>query len=254
MKIYVDVILFINFSFDLLILLSTSIILKRKSKFYRLMLGAFIGSLSILFLFINITNLELFIFKIIISIIMILVSFGYKNTKYFGKNILFLYTISIILGGFLYYLSCKFSYKNTGLVFYFKGLSINYIFLLITSPIILYIYIKETKSLKQISNNIYKVKLKIENKTYELNGFMDTGNNLVDPYFYKPIILINKKINTKNQILVPCNVAIGSGILKCVKGTLIYKNKIYDVYVGTCFKIYLEDVDCLLNNKLEGIC
>ena len=218
------------------------------------MLGAFIGSLRILFLFINITNLELFIFKIIISIIMILVSFGYKNIKYFGKNILFLYTISIILGGFLYYLSCKFSYKNTGLVFYFKGLSINYIFLLITSPIILYIYIKETKSLKQISNNIYKVKLKIENKTYELNGFMDTGNNLVDPYCYKPIILINKKINTKNQILVPCNVAIGSGILKCVKGTLIYKNKIYDVYVGTCFKIYLEDVDCLLNNKLEGIC
>ena len=101
MKIYVDVILFINFSFDLLILLSTSIVLKRKSKFYRLMLGAFIGSLSILFLFINITNLELFIFKIIISIIMILVSFGYKNIKYFGKNILFLYTISIILGGFL---------------------------------------------------------------------------------------------------------------------------------------------------------
>ena len=110
-------------------------------------------------------------------------------------------------------MSITFSYKNTGLVFYFKGLSINYIFLFISSPIILYIYIKESKMFKEIHNNIYKVKLEVENKIYELNGFMDTGNNLVDPYFYKPIILINKKINSKKIIIVPCSVVLGSGSL-----------------------------------------
>lgn len=254
MKIYIDVVLFINFSFDLLILLTTSVVLKRNAKFYKLLLGAFVGSLSILFLFIKITNLQLFLLKIFISLLMLLISFGYKNIKYFLKNMLFLYTISIILGGFLYFLSITFSYKNTGLVFYFKGLSINYIFLFISSPTILYIYIKETKLFKQIHNNIYKVKLEIENKTYELNGFMDTGNNLIDPYFYKPIILINKKINSKKNIIVPCSVILGQGTLKCVKGKLIYKNRTYDVYVGTSFKIDIDGVDCLLNNKLEGIC
>ena len=254
MKIYIDVVLFINFSFDLLILLTTSVVLKRNAKFYKLLLGAFVGSLSILFLFIKITNLQLFLLKIFISLLMLLISFGYKNIKYFLKNMLFLYTISIILGGFLYFLSITFSYHNEGLVFYFKGLSINYIFLFISSPIILYIYIKETKLFKQIHNNIYKVKLEIENKTYELNGFMDTGNNLIDPYFYKPIILINKKINSKKNIIVPCSVILGQGTLKCVKGKLIYKNRTYDVYVGTSFKIDIDGVDCLLNNKLEGIC
>ena len=254
MKIYIDVVLFINFSFDLLILLTTSIVLKRNAKFYKLMLGAFVGSLSILFLFIKITSFQLFLLKILISILMLLISFGYKNIKYFLKNMLFLYTVSIILGGFLYFLSITFSYKNTGLVFYFKGLSINYIFLLISSPIILYIYIKESKMFKRIHNNIYKVKLEVENKIYELNGFMDTGNNLVDPYFYKPIILINKKIKSKKNIIVPCSVALGNGSLNCVKGKLIYKNRSYDVYVGTCFKINIDGVDCLLNNKLEGIC
>lgn len=254
MKIYIDVVLFINFSFDLLILLTTSIVLKRNAKFYKLMLGAFVGSLSILFLFIKITSFQLFLLKILISILMLLISFGYKNIKYFLKNMLFLYTVSIILGGFLYFLSITFSYKNTGLVFYFKGLSINYIFLLISSPIILYIYIKESKMFKRIHNNIYKVKLEVENKIYELNGFMDTGNNLVDPYFYKPIILINKKIKSKKNIIVPCSVALGNGSLNCVKGKLIYKNRTYDVYVGTCFKINIDGVDCLLNNKLEGIC
>ena len=254
MKIYIDVVLFINFSFDLLILLTTSIVLKRNAKFYKLMLGAFVGSLSILFLFIKITSFQLFLLKILISILMLLICFGYKNIKYFLKNMLFLYTVSIILGGFLYFLSITFSYKNTGLVFYFKGLSINYIFLLISSPIILYIYIKESKMFKRIHNNIYKVKLEVENKIYELNGFMDTGNNLVDPYFYKPIILINKKIKSKKNIIVPCSVALGNGSLNCVKGKLIYKNRTYDVYVGTCFKINIDGVDCLLNNKLEGIC
>lgn len=254
MKIYIDVVLFINFSFDLLILLTTSIVLKRNAKFYKLMLGAFVGSLSILFLFIKITSFQLFLLKILISILMLLIGFGYKNMKYFLKNMLFLYTVSIILGGFLYFLSITFSYKNTGLVFYFKGLSINYIFLLISSPIILYIYIKESKMFKRIHNNIYKVKLEVENKIYELNGFMDTGNNLVEPYFYKPIILINKKIKSNKNIIVPCSVVLGSGSLNCVKGKLIYKNRTYDVYVGTCFKINIDGVDCLLNNKLEGIC
>lgn len=254
MKIYIDVVLFINFSFDLLILLSTSILLKRNIKFYRALLGAFIGSLSILFLFINITSFQLFLFKIIISIFMILISFGYKNIKYFLKNILFLYTISIILGGFLYYLSCTFSYKNTGLVFYFKGLSINYIFLIMSSPLIIYIYIKEARSFKQICNNIYKIELIVNDKCYKLNGFMDTGNNLVDPYFFKPVILINKKIKFDNYIIVPFISASNTSVLKCIQGKVIYKNMIFDVYVGYCNEICIDGVDCLLNNKMEGIC
>ena len=230
MKIYVDVVLFINFSFDLLILLSTSIVLKRKTSFNRLLFGAFIGSLSILFLFIKITSFQLFLLKIIISIIMVLISFGFKNVKYFLKNMLFLYTISIILGGFLYYLSCAFSYKNTGLVFYFKGLNFNF-----------------------NADTIYR-ELEIDNKTYDLNGFKDTGNNLKDPYFSKPIILVNRKLNFKNFIVVPYSTASGESALKCTQGKVIYKNRTYDVYVGIIDSLCIDGVDCLLNNKMEGIC
>jgi len=253
MKIYIDVVLFINFSFDLLLLLCTSISLKRNTKFYKLMLGAFVGSLSILFLFIDINSFELFLLKIIVSILMVLISFGFKDFKYFYKNMLNLYIISIILGGFLYYLSITFSYKNTGLVFYFKGLSINYIVLIVSSPIILYLYIKQNKDQKVHYQNCYKVILELEGKKYNLNGYMDTGNNLLDPYFHKPIILINKKIESKNKILVPYKTASGKSVMECFKGILIYKNIKYEVYVGIK-EICLEGIDCLLNNKMEGIC
>ena len=137
MKIYIDLILLLNFGFDFILLLSVSIILRRNTEIYKLLLGAFIGSISILTLFININSLELFILKIIISILMNITSFKYKNIKYTLKNILYLYISSIILGGTLYLLNIEFTYKNQGIIFYKNKLSINFIILVILSPITL---------------------------------------------------------------------------------------------------------------------
>ena len=121
----------LNFFFDFILLLSVSILLRRNVSIYKIMGGAFIGGISIIFLFIELNNLTLFFYKLIISILMILISFGYKNIKYTFKNILYLYTASIILGGFLYFLNVEFAYKQYGLVFIHQGLSINVIFLII---------------------------------------------------------------------------------------------------------------------------
>ena len=70
----------------------------------------------------------------------------------------------MILGGFLYFLNVQFSYKQEGLVFYHDGLSINFIFLLIFSPLILYIYIRQGLTLKNNFSNYYKVNLYFNNK------------------------------------------------------------------------------------------
>ena len=142
MKIYLDAIFMLNFCFDFILLLSVSIILRRNISIKRLLLGSFIGGLSIFILFIKINNFELFILKFIISLIMLLITFKYRNLKYTLRNLGFLYMNSIILGGFLYFLNVQFSYKQEGLVFYHNGLSVNFIFLVIISPIIIYIYIR----------------------------------------------------------------------------------------------------------------
>ena len=217
MKIYLDLVLFLNFAFDFLLLLSVSIILKRNIKLNNIILGAFIGSLSILILFIKINSFTLFLIKLLISILMILTTFKYKNIKYFIKNISFFYMTSIILGGFLYFLNIQFSYKNNGLVFYHNGLSINFIVLLILSPIIIYLYIKECKSLKHNYNNYYKIEIYYKNQIKKINSFLDTGNKLVSPYNKSPVILVNKKIIKNiddNYIYIPYNTINNNGILK----------------------------------------
>lgn len=237
--------------------------LRRNVNIKRIFLGALVGALSIFLLFIPLNSTILFIYKFIISLLMTLISFGYKSLKYTGRNLLFLYSISIILGGFLYYLNIHFSYKQEGIIFFYKGLSINFLFLLILSPIIVYIYIKQALELKEYYVNCYKVDIYFKNGSVKkFNAFLDTGNNLYDPYKNRPVILINKKeidfsIKDEDIILVPYETVNSYGILKC-----FIVDKVYIVGIGirrnvlvgiSKEKIKMEGINCILHTKLmEG--
>lgn len=223
MKIYLDLVFFLNFMFDFLLLLTVKIILKRKVKWYRILIGALVGALSIFFLFIKLNSITLFLLKVIISVLMIGVTFGIKNKKVFLKEILYLYFVSIILGGFLYYLNLEFSYQNIGLVFFHNGFSINFILLIILSPIILYLYIKQERELKIIKNYHYKVEIYYKKTKKEYQAYLDTGNKLYDPYLHKPIILLYDPNfpSIKKPLFIPYQTLDNTGILECFKADKI---------------------------------
>ena len=251
MKIYLDLVFFLNFSFDLLLLLTLKIILKRNISFKRIILGSLIGSLSIFLLFIKINSLELFILKLFISVFMVLITFGYKNMNYFFKNFLYLYFISIILGGFLYFLNITFSYKNNGLVFFYNGLSINFIVLIIISPIILYFYIKQIKSLKIINNYYYQVSFKYKNKIYTYQAYLDTGNSLYS-YSKIPVVLVyDKSFKINNPIYIPYSTVDNTSLLKAFKINKIIINnnpinkKVIIAFINKPFKI--DGINMLLH-------
>ncbi len=257
MKIYLDLVMILNFIIDFLLLMSVSIILKRNASIYRLLTSSFIGGLSILFLFININSIELFIYKVIISILMTVISFKYNNMKYTLINLLYLYMSSIILGGFLYFLNLEFSMKHIGIVFINNGLSINFIFLIITSPIILYIYIVQTKKLRYKYSNYYCVEIYINKNKYNYIGYMDTGNMLKDNLTGKCVILIDKRkvlFNIVNFRLIPY-ASVNSGLLKIIKiDKLIFEGNTYkNVLLGIIDNINIDGVDIILNRYLlEG--
>ena len=255
MKIYLDLIMILNFAIDFIILLSVSLILKRNAKITRISLGAFTGGISILFLFFNINNIMLFSFKVFISILMVIISFGFKNIKYTLINLLYLYMSSIILGGFLYFLNLEFSYEHIGIIFINNGLSINFIFLIIFSPIILYIYIKQTKNLRYNYSNYYNIEIYIKNKKYKYTAYMDSGNVLVDSLTKKPVILIDKRkilFNIKEFRLIPYIGVNGNNLIKVIKiDKLLFNNKKYNnILIGIIDNISLDGVDVILNRKL----
>ncbi len=253
MTVYIDVILFLNFFFDFLLLLTTSIVLKRHAKIFNICFGAFIGSLSTLVLFFDINTIQLFLIKIYLSILMILFTFYYKDFKYTITNLGIFYVISILLGGFLYLLNLEFSYKHHGLIFYNNGLSINVIILFIISPLILYIYVKQSKIFSKKIKNIHKVILKIGKTELNLIGYLDTGNTLT--YQGKPVIITNIPNNFhKKKILVPYITIKETGTLECIKAKIeVEEMGTYEILLGFSDNFQMSGIDLLLNGNMEAI-
>lgn len=258
MKIYLDVVFLINFFFDFVLLFGTKYILKEQTKLFKLALGSLIGGCSIFFLFLNITTFTLFILKIIISTVMILISFGSRG---FLKKYAYFYILSIFLGGVMYLLNITFSYKNKGLIFFSNGLSINLFVMLILTPIIIYLYVKEARSYKNNYSNCYQVDIYINKVKYCLKGYLDTGNTICDNYKKRSVILLDlNKLNITNQkiIYVPFKTINGTGAIKCIvpDKVVIKENTYTDLLLGNIKeKFNLENSSCILPNKIkEDLC
>lgn len=208
MTIYIDIILIINFIIDLLLLLSVSFLLKRRSSLTRIIISSSIGSLSTLLLFVIHNNFLLLIYKLLTSIIMIIITFKYNNFHYFKDNLIYLYIISIVLGGTIYLINNQISSINNGLIFTSNNLKINLFLLIIITPIIIYKYLKTTKNYQITYSNYYDIDIYYNDLCIKGTAFLDTGNNLKDPYFKRPIILINKELINEpvKTFLVPYSV------------------------------------------------
>ena len=241
MKVYLELYFLINYILDISLLIGTSKLLKIHVKIIRYFIGAFIGSITIILLFINISNITLLLLKIFISIIMIISTYGFNNIF---RNTFYFYLLSIILGGIFYLLDINLFNINN----YF-----NYLFLIILSPIIIYLIVCEYLKRKRINNIKYKIIIKYKNISINTYGYIDTGNCLKDPYFNKSIILIDNNINIDKPILVPFKTISDSGFINCFKpDKLIINNKLFSNYlIGISNKkINLEGCNCILPNTL----
>ena len=252
MTIYVDLVFLINLIMDFYILSGVKFLLKLETKLVRIILGSLVGSFSLFLLFFHLSTLSLNLFKIIISILMILVTFG--KYKFFNR-LFYLYVVSIFIGGSIYLINYSLGYEVSGLLFINNGYSINLLILLIISPIIIYLYVKEFLKLKHKLNTTYNVTIKIKKKEINVEGFLDTGNKLIDPYFRRPIVLLSKKyidLRGKKILYVPFSSLNNNGLIKCIiPEYILIDNKKYDsVLIGISENL---SFDCILNERLFDI-
>ena len=252
MIIYVDLIIILNFFIDFLLLIGTDILLKRNISFKRIILGSLIGSVSTLLLFYINDNLTLIIYKLLISILMIIITFKYQSFNYFKDNLLWLYILSIILGGGMYLLSNSITLSNKGLIFTNNGLEINLIFLIILTPLIIYKYIKQNKKFIITYSNYYHISIYIKDEVINEVGFLDTGNNLKDPFFNRPIILVDKNlINTKvNSFLIPYNTINSHSLLEVFKpNRIVINNKVIKKVLIGITNVNIDGIKIILNKE-----
>lgn len=249
MIVYVDLVFTINMIFDFIILSTVDILLKRNTKIYRLILGSLVGELSMLTLFFNIDNI---MFKIILTILMSMCTYGYKDIKYTLYNIVYLYLVGIILGGFIYYLYNEF---NIG-----TRVSLKYFIVVLISPIILFVYTRMMNNFKNNYNNRYKVHIEYMDNVFDGIGFLDSGNTLESPINHKPIILVEKEylVCEKLKLLpVPFNALNHSGIVYTFKPDYVEINdkEVKGILIGISdINFNLDGVEVLLNANMGDIC
>ena len=100
MTVYLDVVFLENIIINYIILYVTGIISKAKIKQKRILFGAFIGAIySVIYYLFKLKIYSSVIIKIVLSIIIIYVSFNSKNFKDLAKKTILFYFVSFVFGG-----------------------------------------------------------------------------------------------------------------------------------------------------------
>ncbi|MGN1401751.1 MAG: sigma-E processing peptidase SpoIIGA [Bacillus sp. (in: firmicutes)] len=198
---YVDLIFLLNTSFDCLLLYWTSLLLKRKTGWVRIFAGGLLGALFILLYFTPyyyLTNSVLL--KFFVSLLMILVTFGYHRMKFYVKACLFFYLVTFLAGGILMGLHFLFSYKIVAAdVSFFYGTKsfgdpISWLFVMIGFPagwIFSARAFSELESSGMLKDQFVTVTIKIKDTQINCVGFIDTGNQLHEPFTNVPVMILS---------------------------------------------------------------
>lgn len=248
--VYVDLLVIEDLIYNYVILMGVSLLLTRITNFKKIFLSSTIGTIPLIFLFLDISNQLNFIISFVFSIIMTVIAFSFKDIIYTIKNIFYMYMISIFCAGSIYLI-------NVNILPNIDNYLLNVILLIVLAPIITLIYIKSINKAQNNYSNYYKVDIYFNAKeTITVTAFLDTGNKLIDPYKQRPIILINKSlinIHNKKILLVPYNTVNNSDILKCIVPERIYIHNVgyrRNFLVGLMDEVNIEGVNCILNPTL----
>ena len=146
----------------------------------------------------------------------------------------------------MYLLDLNFDYTS-------RSYYLNYLVLIIISPIIIFTFVKDFIRSKNINMCKYLVEINYHNFSIKTYGIIDTGNCLIDPYKNRGVILIDYDVLIDSPIIIPFKTLNSTGIINCfIPDKLVINNIVYDNFIIGISqnKINLNGCRCILPNKL----
>ncbi|WHY02299.1 sigma-E processing peptidase SpoIIGA [Neobacillus sp. DY30] len=203
MSVYLDVIWALNLLFDSLLLYLSAIFLKRQIRIWRIIAGGLIGSLIILLSFTPIhTYSNHPISKLLFSVAMVLVVFGYKRLSFFIKALMTLYVTTFLIGGSLigahYFVQFDSEMSTKVMIASVTGFGdpISWLFVLVGFPVAWHFSKRNIESMEMTKiqfDQIVNVTLIINNESFTFKGLVDSGNQLYDPLSKLPVMFVSIK-------------------------------------------------------------
>lgn len=197
MTIYIDIVFLENFILNFIIILGTAILSNSKICFKKIALASFLGGIfTIVNYVVTIHRIINFLFKFMISIIMILISFKKINLKKRIEQIVFFYLVSFTFGGIAFMFISFINPQNIMIVK--KHFSESYpLKMTIIAGIIGFIIIIIVAQINKYKANkksiIYDLEIFYKGKNQKIKTMLDTGNLLKEPITKKDVIIVEKE-------------------------------------------------------------
>ncbi|EZP77956.1 sigma-E processing peptidase SpoIIGA [Parageobacillus genomosp. 1] len=203
MAVYLDVIWLLNLCFDSLLLWLTAIMLKRDVVWWRVLVGAFIGSLLVVMMF---TPFSVYVqhpvIKVLCSFLIVFAAFGFKRIRYFLENLFTFYFATFTVGGGMvavhYFLQREIDIHRGMLTTYSLGVGdpVSWMFVLVGFPILWFFSrarIAGIREKKLRFEHIVDVVIVFDGRPLSLKGLIDSGNQLYDPISKIPVMIVEKE-------------------------------------------------------------
>jgi stage II sporulation protein GA (sporulation sigma-E factor processing peptidase) len=212
--VYLDVIWSLNLLFDSLLLYLTAIILKRKIVKWRIFLGGLLGSIIIL---LAVTPFQAYsghpLTKLLFSIFMVLIAYGYKKFRFFFTGLITFYLTTFLVGGALigthYFVNFDFELSSSVMIASVKGFGdpISWLFVMLGFPIAWHFTKSNMDKIETVKiqyDQIVNVTIFLDELKLTCKGLVDSGNLLFDPISKSPVMFVSvtKLLNELPQPII----------------------------------------------------
>lgn len=230
--VYADVLIILNTYVNFALLRMTALIDRKNVKRLRIVLAALSGGIySLIILCEDISSFTVFISKTAVSIIMVLISFGFSSLRGFLRSFAVFFGVSFTFAGlmlalWLFAAPAGMIFNNGTVYFSFDTMTL-LTFTAVSYALVRIIFLfSERHSPK---GSIYEIRITVNDAEIVCDALCDTGSSLKDWYTSLPVILISPELTEgiTEELLekaryIPASTAGGETLIKIFKPQRIH--------------------------------
>lgn len=198
MTIYIDVVLLENLIMNYIILFTTGLVIKIKTKHIRLILASLLGAIYSVVAYAGILKAySSMILKFILSIIIVFIAYNPQSVKQLCKTLLLFYLTSFVFGGaafaLIYIIRPQDIIMKNGLFLGTYPLKTVMLGAIIAFCVIITAFsiVKSKISKKTL---FCEIEIKINEKLVKTKAMIDTGNMLKEPITNTPVVVVESTL------------------------------------------------------------
>lgn len=208
MVIYIDILLALNWWIDFLLLLGVRRAMGGGAKSWRLAVGALVGALSCLVLFLPPLSVWLsLLIRLSAAILMVTVAFRRHSWRNWARRVLLLFAFSAglagLCGALYFFVAPQGFYVFNGVVYY----SVDPL-LLVALTVVCYGFLWLSEQFlrrRAPKEHLFRVRLTYEGRSITFPCLYDSGNHLIEPFSGYPVMVLERGV-AQELLTVPPSV------------------------------------------------